>query len=118
MENKKSWKDHLESLCEQLPAVGIDPKEFRNAMKPLPPELLTSKTYTKLSSSARQGIANISTGLMFLDRDLETLSRVGQVSEVWNGIHLEVKDVLMPLYKKACKSFYTWEKKSYPYGRG
>jgi len=115
---KKSWKDHLESLCEQLPAVGIDPKNLQEAMKRLPPELLTSETYCKLSSTAKQGIVNISVGLMMLDRDLETLRRAGGASESWEGILMEVENVLKPLYKKAYKSFCTWEKKSYPHGKG
>lgn len=115
---KKNWKEHLESLCEQLPAVGIDPEQFQKAMKRLPPETLTSKTYDKLSCTAKQGIASISVGLMMLDRDLETLRRVGKASENWEGILMEVEDVLEPLYKRAYRSFRAWEKKSYPHGEG
>lgn len=113
---KKNWKDYLTDLCDNLPAVGIDPSKFQEAMKRLPVERFTSETYSKLSNRAKYGVSDIGVGLTILDRDLRTIRNAGKVCKDWEGLAQEIDDVLFPLYKKAWKHFNEWEKKGYPHG--
>jgi len=110
MKPKKSWKDSLGVLCDNLPLVGIDPKPYLKAMSKLPVEPITSETYKNTSPSS----STIKVGLGFLYRDLMVIKNAAAQSPEWVKLQEQV-DALLPLVKDADKRFMKWDRESYPH---